>query len=73
MADALTERGDDFNLLVAGKDIHGGPNPACWEMGRVLENLSLNRAILREAVIFLGAQSRGCDPGPGCFQQRGPT
>ena len=26
-ATALCEGGDDFNLLVAGKDVHGGPNP----------------------------------------------
>ncbi|HWM47938.1 MAG TPA: hypothetical protein VNR11_13620 [Xanthobacteraceae bacterium] len=34
LADALTESGDDFNLLVAGKDVHGGPNPTRWGIGR---------------------------------------
>jgi hypothetical protein len=26
---ALGEGGDDFNLPVAGEDVHGGPNPSC--------------------------------------------
>lgn len=32
-AHALGEGADDFNLLVAGKDIHGGPNPSLWGNG----------------------------------------
>ncbi len=31
---ALSEGGDDFNLLVAGKVVHGGPNPSFGEKAR---------------------------------------
>ena len=65
LADAFTERGDDFNLLVARKDIHGGPNPTCWG-NRAAE--SENRPVLRYIALsghFLrGRNPEVDDPGP---------
>ena len=58
LADALTEHSDDFNLLIAGKDVHGGPNPTRCGKGRQWEIPSCIRAILR-TVGYSGAQSRG--------------
>ena len=54
---ALGEGGDNFNLLVAGEVVHGGPNPTRWGNGLGGED-GLKSAIFAERSISLG-------PNPG--------
>jgi hypothetical protein len=64
-ADAFGEGGDSFNLFSTGKECSRCMVPEL--KGRP------PRAILSFAVIASGPNPGVDDPGPGCFQQHGPT
>ena len=72
-AAALGEGGDDCDLLVARKVVHGLDPWSCGSArSGTLEKQRGIRYICLSGHCF-GARSRGFDPGPGCFQQHGPT
>jgi hypothetical protein len=72
LADALTERGDDLNLLFAGEVVHGGPNPSFGTArSETLEKQRGNRYICLMGHCF-GAKSRGFDPDRRCATSVGP-
>jgi len=69
-AHALTEGGDDFNLLVAGEDIHGGPNPSFGGNGPRSGKLTHHALCCTERSFSLGPNPGVDDPGPALFAQR---
>ena len=72
-AEAVTQSGDDFDLLVAREDIHGGPNPSFGDIGPRSGKLTRYALYFAEWSFSLGPNPGVDDPGPGCFQQLGPT
>jgi hypothetical protein len=66
---ALSQSGDDFNLLVAGKVVHGGPNPTFWESGPPCGKLTDLALHCAEWSFSSGPNPGVDDLGPSLLQQ----
>jgi hypothetical protein len=68
-AHALTEGANNCDLLVAGEDIHGGPNPSLGGNGPRSGKLTRHALYCAEWSFSLGPNPGVDDLGPSLFPQ----
>src|SRR5665213_3943441 len=68
-AHALGESGDDLDLLVAGKVVHGGSSPTVWECDPPSGKMSQLTLYCAKRSFSSGSSPGVDDPGPALFAQ----